>query len=624
MALQKLGKYEPLEELGRGGYGTVYRARETVLDVERAVKVLHPALVSDPEFIERFRREAKFAARIDHPHIVPVYELGEVEGVYFLVMKYMPGGSLKEIIAEQGRLPFERSLEIIRQIAEALDFAHARPEKLIHRDVKPGNVLFETEDHVRLSDFGFAKALSGTRSASLSASGGMIGTPPYMAPEVWRGKDVTPATDVYSLACVFYEMITGEVLFDGESPPEIMTRHMLDGPQFPENWFGDTPKSLTDMLTQALAMNAEERYPGAVEFMVAMTKLETPVQERERLEEEEKAKREAEAQARRDAKEAAQRQAEEKAQREDKARSPVRPEAVRKTSASQSLPVKRPWWQQGWLWFGIVFVLMIFGLVYVNSLKPSPQPTEVSVTDDYGISMALVPAGSFEMGSKYLGGDANTVHTIMLDAYYIDQYEVSNAHYAECVDAGVCDPPSETASSTRSSYYGNSSYDDYPVIYVDWFAAQTYCEWRGARLPTEAEWEKAARGGLEGKLYPWGDTFDGNRANSCDKNCEIHWANHEYNDGYADTAPVGNYAPNGYGLYDMAGNVFEWTADWYDENYYHNSPSSNPEGPASGEYRVLRDGSWRLSESNLIIGIRWNYDPSVSDEDTGFRCASSQ
>ena len=107
--MTKLGKYELLEELGRGGYGTVYRARETVLDVERAVKVLHPALISDPEFIERFRREAKFAARIEHPHIVPVYELGEYEGSYFLVMKYMPGGSLKELITSEGRLPFERA-----------------------------------------------------------------------------------------------------------------------------------------------------------------------------------------------------------------------------------------------------------------------------------------------------------------------------------------------------------------------------------------------------------------------------------------------------------------------------------------------------------------------------------
>ena len=122
--MTKLGKYELLEELGRGGYGTVYRALETMLDVERAVKILHPALVSDPEFIERFRREAKFAARIEHPHIVPVYELGQAEGRYFLAMKLMTGKSLKDVLAEKGRLPFERALKITRQIAEALDFAH--------------------------------------------------------------------------------------------------------------------------------------------------------------------------------------------------------------------------------------------------------------------------------------------------------------------------------------------------------------------------------------------------------------------------------------------------------------------------------------------------------------------
>jgi len=291
MAQQQLGKYKLLEELGRGGYGTVFRARETVLDVERAVKVLHPALVADPEFIERFRREAKFAARIEHPHIVPVYELDEVEGSYFLVMKYMSGGSLKELITIQGCLPFERALEITGQIAEALDFAHNLPEKLIHRDVKPGNILFEADGKARLSDFGFAKALSSTRSASLSASDGMIGTPPFMAPEVWRGQEITPATDVYSLVCVFYEMITGEVLFAGESPPEIMTKHVLDGPQFPERWAEDVPSNLHSVLLEALNREERKRFNNPVKFFNALGDLAILAEKRARGEAKEAARR---------------------------------------------------------------------------------------------------------------------------------------------------------------------------------------------------------------------------------------------------------------------------------------------------------------------------------------------
>jgi serine/threonine-protein kinase len=149
MANKMLGKYELLEELGRGGFGTVYHARDTSLDVERAVKILHPALVASPEFIERFRREAKIAARLDHPNIVPVYEFGEQEGAYYLTMKYMPGGSLKDVLVKAGRLPFERALQVTRQIAGALEYAYSQPEKLIHRDIKPGNILFEADNLTR-------------------------------------------------------------------------------------------------------------------------------------------------------------------------------------------------------------------------------------------------------------------------------------------------------------------------------------------------------------------------------------------------------------------------------------------------------------------------------------------
>ena len=263
--MKQLGKYELLEELGKGGFGTVYRARETVLELERAVKVLHPNLVNTLEFIERFRREAKVSARLDHPNIVPVYELAEEGGYSFLTMKFMPGGSLKDWLAREGPMPYKRAVEIVTQIAEGLVYAYNQPEKLIHRDIKPANILFDEDGTARICDFGFAKALAHTSSVSTSSiSGGMVGTPAYIAPEIWSGKGASPATDIYSLACVFFEMITGNVLFDGESPADIMKLHVLDGPSFPQIWPQDFPPQAEETLRRALANDPGQRYNTAL------------------------------------------------------------------------------------------------------------------------------------------------------------------------------------------------------------------------------------------------------------------------------------------------------------------------------------------------------------------------
>jgi formylglycine-generating enzyme required for sulfatase activity len=281
--------------------------------------------------------------------------------------------------------------------------------------------------------------------------------------------------------------------------------------------------------------------------------------------------------------------------------------------------------------------------------KPSPTITSTPalkklptlITDNQGVPMALVPAGFFEMGidaddawkecqkfsdpcTRGTFDREEPVHTVTLDDFYIDQYEVTNNGYAECVDVGVCDHPSDTSSDTRDSYYGNAEYADYPVIYVDWDAAQTYCQWRGARLPTEAEWEKAARGGLDGAMYPWGNGFDETLANFCDINCKSNQANTDFDDGYEDTAPVGMYSPNDYELYDMAGNVYEWVADWYDGNYYTKAQESNPTGPEDGEYRVIRGGSWGSTIDSLRVAYRGDFFiPKDTHSLIGFRCASS-
>jgi formylglycine-generating enzyme required for sulfatase activity len=247
---------------------------------------------------------------------------------------------------------------------------------------------------------------------------------------------------------------------------------------------------------------------------------------------------------------------------------------------------------------------------------PAGPPADVSLGDTWprptdGMVMVYVPAGEFEMGSAEGDSDEQPVHIVALDGFWIDQTEVTNGQYQRCVESGDCNPPVESRSSTRDSYYGNSTYDDYPVIYVSWHQANAYCEWAGARLPTEAEWEYAARGS-DGRTYPWGNSVpDCDKANYWDKE-----------DGcVGDTTAVGSYAAgvSWCGALDMAGNVWEWVADWYAD--YPSGREVNPTGPSSGESRVLRGGSWVRAANRLRCTYRNRAPPDNWGGHRGFRCA---
>jgi serine/threonine-protein kinase len=235
-----------------------------------------------------------------------------------------------------------------------------------------------------------------------------------------------------------------------------------------------------------------------------------------------------------------------------------------------------------------------------------------TISDKDGMTLLYVPAGEFTMGSK-IWEEEEPVHTVNLDAFWIDQTEVTNKMYGLCVSDGVCLYPIRTSSETHDAYYGDVQFDNYPVIYINWHMAKAYCQWAGRRLPTEAEWEKAARGTDE-RTYPWGNQIDRTFAN--------------YHSFIGDTTPVGSYesGKSPYGAYDMAGNVWEWTSSLY-QIYPYNATDGREDLNVSGD-RMLRGGSWHLESIFVRSAVRLALrvpGPSdiLSDNDFGFRCAMS-
>ena len=255
------------------------------------------------------------------------------------------------------------------------------------------------------------------------------------------------------------------------------------------------------------------------------------------------------------------------------------------------------------------------------TLEPSSTPTwtgteiiQATLTslpiyrlDEKVVPMAYVPGGVFLMGNDRGNVDERPIHAVNVDAFYMDAFEVTNKLYKACVQAGACQPVKKN-SATRSKYYDDPRFVRFPVLFVNWNMAQTYCEWRGARLPTEAEWEKAARG-ASNLTYPWGEDLDCNLAN--------------YGNCLGDTSGAAIYdlGKSRFGIYNMAGNVWEWVSDWYSATYYRSSPEDNPQGPDWGTEKVLRGGSWKDNFVEIQSMNREAEKPAYSSNAVGFRCA---
>jgi formylglycine-generating enzyme required for sulfatase activity len=632
----RLGKYEIVAEIGRGGTGCVYRGYDPDLERDVAIKVLASYLVEEEGAVKRFRREARLMARLKHPNIVTVYDVGMDGDHHYFVMEHLAGDTLAQIIRHRAPLPPGEVLTILAPLAAALDYAHGYG--MVHRDVKPGNIIVGPGGRVTLTDFGIVRAAAETQ---LTTRGTMVGTPRYMSPEQVEGRDVDGRSDQYSLGVVAYEMLSGQVPFQIDNPLSMLYKIAHEKtPPIGEVRAG-LPAGVEAVLERVLLKNPDERYSTAAGFISALGQaivgdlVEVETQAIARL-----------------------------------AAKTAKPSAANRAAAHLRL--------RGRMWpivgSGVLLGLALLAFGLAGRGKPSPAsgpaglmtpssvltrppgiPSEQYVGERAGetvrsvvlptggsVPMVYVPAGDFIMGTDLSNDYEKPPHQVYLDAFWIDRTEVTNAQFASFVEAtGYQTDAERRGGGTNYSAEGRVpveganwrhpqgprsdlvGLDDHPVILVSWNDAAAYCAWRDARLPTEAEWEKAARGD-DGRKHPWGDLFYRDLLNYCDTNCAFDWRATGADDGFRFTAPVGSYPAGAspYGVLDMAGNVREWVADWYREDYYGHSPSTNPAGPATGAMRAARGSAWHDVEWTIRITDRYRYDPASAGDEVGFRCAA--
>lgn len=248
-------RYELIERIGDGGMAEVYRAHDKMLDRFVAIKILHPQFTSDESFVTRFRREAQGAAKLSHPNIVSIYDVGSCEGKHYIVMEYIKGETLKDKIKREAPLPIDTTLRIVQEIAGALENAHAN--NLVHCDIKPHNILINESGHVKVADFGIARA---TSSSTITYTGSIVGSVHYFSPEQAKGHTISPKSDIYSLGVVMYEMLTGQLPFTGETAVSIAIKQLQDAPIAPHELRADIPSFVEAIVLKAMDKNPDNRY----------------------------------------------------------------------------------------------------------------------------------------------------------------------------------------------------------------------------------------------------------------------------------------------------------------------------------------------------------------------------
>jgi serine/threonine-protein kinase len=691
----RIDRYEIIEELGRGGMASVFYAEDPRFGRRVAIKLIAEDQSNNEGLRQRFEREARTIAALEHPAIVPVYDFGEYEGRMFLVMRHMPGGSLAERAGED-RLALGDVYQLMLRLAPAVDYAHS--QGVVHRDLKPANILFDQHGKAYLADFGIAR-LATEGIATLTQ--GVIGTPTYMSPEQARGdKDIDGRSDVYSMGAMVFGLLNGSPPFRSTTPMGMALAHLNEPPPQLSKTSPQLPIGLDPILIKVLAKDRNDRYPTCSAFVAAlrpnaehaeaptMSGMSKPIIPDSQDQQDTSpfgtvspapATEVQRAPVTGQTGPASAADAPTVLDSSPELKAPAAPvQQVRAPVAAPIAPAAEPVRgaakKRSWLIPAAVALIAICAVVGglaaasgmfspapetavptepaaapvvvptdLPTATPTSEPTATSppaatevpteaptatesgpaavIEDDFGL-LRLIPAGTFQMGSE-TGGDETLVHTVSVSDFYIDELLVTDQEYAVFLNL-LADPANVSsyydAGDEDAKLFNNggewqlkiSSEGDFPATEVTWAGAMAFCEARGGRLPTEAEWEKAARGGLEGQDFPWG-----NESPTC---TEDSTAGAQHGSCGGLTARVGAFHSNLYGLFDMAGNVWEWVFDSFDANFYSSSPEDDPVNDSGTDPRVLRGGSYGDTPSTLRVWNRHSGNSTGSSANIGFRC----
>ncbi|MEP7121183.1 MAG: bifunctional serine/threonine-protein kinase/formylglycine-generating enzyme family protein [Byssovorax sp.] len=648
-------KLRLLRPLGEGGMGVVWAARHLTLGTDVAVKLIRPERgVADPALAVRFEREARATARIAHPHVVQVMDFGAVDGaVPYLVMELLRGFTLAELLARGGRLSLATVKSLVQQVGSALESAHAHG--IVHRDIKPHNIFILEESKgyplfVKVLDFGVAKMLGEEHAAganpALTETGMVIGSAPYMSPEQLEGsKDVDLRSDLWSLGVIVYESLTGAQPFQGSSFVSVGAA-VLRGKYRPATELRPSlPRSIDDWIAKALCLEPSGRFQSAPEMVAALLDQDSlsPESESELAIADIRPAAFATTVA---VKPEPGLQAPSEATPSGETRlvpssmaDLVAPEggtvshapAARKPEPTQ--PHRERPRRRGVLIASAVSVVAAAGALLIWRARPA-----VSTGSPPG--MVVIAGATFPMGSPAEGetpSDETPRHAVAVAPFWLDLTEVTVRAYAACTS---CERPPLVAESEGVTPNGRSFWSqfcnregagDHPINCVDWHQARDYCASLGKRLPTEAEWELAARG-KAAEEFPWGAAPpSGARLNACGVECsrmlterleavgKPPWPRmYDDDDSAPATAPVGHYPAGASpaGVMDLAGNVWEWTESHYCPYGKEDCDDSR---------RVLRGGGWDTVESQYLRAAhRLPSAPTSRGWSIGFRCAKSR
>ena len=601
-------KYHIICRIGGGGMAQVYLARHRLHGGLFAVKVLVDYLAQDPRIVARFEQEARMAATLaGHPNIVPIFDIGSGGGLHYMIMQFIPGEDLSSYLRREGRLSLPDAANVVVQAAEALSCAEAR--RIVHRDLKPANMLLDESGRIKLLDFGISRIAD--LADGLTRPGESIGTPHYMSPEQIRGEACDIRSDLYSLGVVFFELISGRRPFENESATAVQIAHLSSPPPSLLSLDSQLPAGCDAIVQRLLAKNPEERYQSTAALIHDLTAHGAhsgPSALRPKMN---PALRQAIARA-----ESiplgettspvivARHLAQSDTPTPVPAVVPPPQPAPVAATAETALPEKKS--RSKWIAVAVLTVLaVIAGITVFVVLHPANAPNANAgsvhgdaraapprVYSDAHGRMLLVTAGPFHFGEK----GASDAETIDLPAFYVDETEVSNAEYRRFAEA------TGHAAPKTADY---STHPDYPVGGVSYEDALAYASWAGKRLPTEAEWEKAARGTDE-RTFPWGDAA--------------------WNSGVpSQPQPVNSESErrSPYGAYNMAGNVWEWTASPYNPQPGDIAAMKRLVGGASfsSTWQIMKGGSFSPGESdNFAISKRRGLPTDARSPLIGFRC----